>query len=302
MSTRITEITRQAIFDEFTVRSIDWWGRLDDVSFLSRIFNLATLPSSDPRYRTAAKDIHKHRIVNPEDWSDYWVFDDDRFNLRGTADDVFLEFLCETVHPAVRPDTDEARALISVFNDHLENDGFEIYESSSISGRPVFKAREVESSIQPIMGFLEESLNPAAFPYLSRQISRIKDAVSSHPESAIGESKELVEGCCKSILKDRGVSFQSGINLQKLVKLVSKELKLTPDDIPETAKASEKIRILLNNLASIVHIMSELRNAYGTGHGREFDSNGLTSRHAKLSAGAAITLVVFLAETHRERE
>jgi len=79
-------------------------------------------------------------------------------------------------------------------------------------------------------------------------------------------------------------------------------LKLTPDDIPDAAKAAGTIRRLLSNLATVTQGLAELRNLYGTGHGKSATSKGLTSRHAKLAAGAATALAVFLFETHEARD
>lgn len=80
-----------------------------------------------------------------------------------------------------------------------------------------------------------------------------------------------------------------------------KAVKLTPDDIPAAAKGAESIRVLLSNLASIAGRLAELRNLYGTGHGKAPSTEGLDARHARLAVGAATTLVAFLFETHRER-
>ena len=40
--------------------------------------------------------------------------------------------------------------------------------------------------------------------------------------------------------------------------------------------------------------MMELRNKYGSGHGKSSSYKGLQERHAKLAIGASITLVNFL--------
>jgi hypothetical protein len=63
---------------------------------------------------------------------------------------------------------------------------------------------------------------------------------------------------------------------------------------------------LLNNslapaLATVSQSLAELRNLYGTGHGKGGRTKGLSPRHAKLAVGAAATLAVFLFETHKER-
>jgi hypothetical protein len=54
-------------------------------------------------------------------------------------------------------------------------------------------------------------------------------------------------------------------------------------------------------LAKVINGINELRNSYGTGHGRDAKFIGLSQRHAKLATGAASTLAIFLLETHKLR-
>jgi hypothetical protein len=49
-------------------------------------------------------------------------------------------------------------------------------------------------------------------------------------------------------------------------------------------------------LTTVVQGIGELRNQYGSGHGKKASFKGLTARHAKLSVGAASTLAIFLLE------
>lgn len=81
-----------------------------------------------------------------------------------------------------------------------------------------------------------------------------------------------------------------------------KELKLTPENIPDTAKASDIIKQILGNLSAISAGMAELRNSYGTGHGKSSTYKGLSPRHARLAVGASTTAVYFLWETHEEQK
>jgi hypothetical protein len=55
---------------------------------------------------------------------------------------VFLKFLGAMIHPVVRPDVDEARALAHDLSDLLKPDGYELVEVSTIGNRPVWSAQE----------------------------------------------------------------------------------------------------------------------------------------------------------------
>ena len=58
----------------------------------------------------------------------------------------------------------------------------------------------------------------------------------------------------------------------------------------------------MNNLGSVAVGIAELRNLYGSGHGKGQKSPGLTARHAKLVVGAGTTLCAFLLETYEHRK
>ena len=58
---------------------------------------------------------------------------------------------------------------------------------------------------------------------------------------------------------------------------------------------------MLSSLNQVSQGIAELRNLYGTGHGRDGRFISIQPRHAKLAVGAAATLGAFLMETHLER-
>ncbi len=297
---RVSEITRRDIIDAIRTERINWCGRLEEVELLSRLFDLSALPSTDGRFRDAAGDICQHR-VNNYDWDDDWVFSDPRFRLLNGDDEVFLRFLCETIHPVVRPDVMEAERLCQLYNDCLRNDGFQLVEKTRLSGKPVFVGRYVGVVAAPGVAVARDALSGADAGYVAQQITRMETAVQNDPGLAIGTAKELVETCCRTILAERQIEMPPNPDLPQLVKLTCRELELTRSDIPDQARAAETIKRLLSNLATITQGIAELRNKYGTGHGREAREKGLSSRHAKLAVGAASTLAVFLVETHRVR-
>lgn len=301
MASKISEITRRDIVDAIFLEQVNLYGRLEETEFLARLWDLESMPSTDSRFKNAMGDIWQH-TVNNDDWEPGWVFSDSRFNLMRGDDETFLRFLCETIHPVVRADVTECERLSQLYNSYLKNDGFQLVEKTRISGKPVFIGRFVGAAISPGIASAKETLSGTDVGYVSQQITRMEAAVNQDPELAIGTAKELVETCCKSILNECQVLYSKTDDLPKLVKSTVQQLELTPADIPDKAKASETIKRLLSNLASITQGVAELRNHYGTGHGKLNANKGLQARHAKLAVGAASTLAVFLAETHKVRK
>ena len=122
----VTEVTRRAIIDYLSVGR-HWSGALPEDDFLGRLYDLKRMPSTDYRleYDTAAKDIWMHRVMN-SDWPADWVFTDERFDLLFGPDEPFLKFLAETVNPIIRPDTEDAMAMVAEYNSALNVDGWEI--------------------------------------------------------------------------------------------------------------------------------------------------------------------------------
>jgi hypothetical protein len=136
--------------------------------------------------------------------------------------------------------------------------------------------------------------------HLAEQIRRMEQSVHSDPSLAIGTAKELIETCCKTILAERGKSLPGKPDVPELTKATLKELKLGPDALEDSARGSDVMKRLLQNLGTIGNNLAELRSLYGTGHGKHAHAETLSPRHAKLAVGAASTLATFLFDTHRE--
>ena len=153
----ISEITRQDILDiikdgfivhldepaydsnvgdyimEYPVK-IPFYGRIDEISFLSRIYDLEKMPSKDSRYRNALGDISCHLRFGDYD-GDCWFFSDDRFNLRhGDGDEPLLKFLCEMLHPAVRNEKSDWKRYLDKFNELLRTDGYDYIQRNIFRG------------------------------------------------------------------------------------------------------------------------------------------------------------------------
>ncbi|MGP8444182.1 abortive infection family protein [Burkholderia vietnamiensis] len=289
------------ILDGMRLESVAWHGQLNDVEFLSRLYDLQQLSSHDSRFKDAARDIWQHRINN-DDWDLDWVYSDDRFDLVGGPADSFLRFLCEVVHPIVRPDRDEVIKLVSHFNDQLRQVGWELYEEERIAGRPRFAYRQVSGNDSRVVSRARTVADALDAGWMAKEIQRLENAVDRDPALAIGTAKELVESCCKTILTKRGVAFTKSEDLGDLTKKLSKELQLVPEGVSDEAKGADNIRHIPRNLTQLTNHLAQLRGLYGTGHGRDGQYRGLQPRHARLAVASAVAFIDFVAETYRHRE
>ncbi|RXT54152.1 hypothetical protein [Bradyrhizobium betae] len=184
----ISEVTRRAIIDHFSVAKVGWAGRLQDDEFLARLYDLSKLPSFDHRYQDAAGDIYQHCVRN-SDWESDWVFYDRRFNLMYGPDAEFLRFLCETVHPVVRPEEDEASTLVRVYNEALAPDGYQVVAGKTISGRPIFVAQSARRAV-----VFEE---PTGWRKVDRQLQEMRLRLDS---AETEEQYQAVGLLCREVL------------------------------------------------------------------------------------------------------
>lgn len=125
---------------------ICYHGRLNEFEFLQRIYDLQNMTSTDSRYSNAEGDIQQHTINN-DDWDIDWVFSDKRFGLLYGDDEIFLKFICEMFHPIVRNESQPWKKILSIINDLLRIDGYELYELRHISGRAIYTWREIGEDI-----------------------------------------------------------------------------------------------------------------------------------------------------------
>lgn len=170
---------------------------------------------------------------------------------------------------------------------YLERDGFTLDGNQLISNR-------------------DSILDPDAFvaldvEHLAMHVRRIEKALPDDPAAAIGAAKELLESTLKTILEGQGKMFGPSDDVPQLLKLVQTELELAPREIDSAKRGAETIRRTLSNLGAIVLGVAELRNLYGTGHGKGRAHRGLGVRHARLAVSSAAALCMFLLETHAER-
>ena len=115
----------------------NFYGRQEEIEFLKRLYDLENMPSLDSRFSDAESDIWQH-TVNNDDYSPCWVFEDERFQLKNGSDEVYLKFICEIFHPAVREEKGYWKEFLEEINRLLKNDGYELYPAEKISNRDVY--------------------------------------------------------------------------------------------------------------------------------------------------------------------
>lgn len=160
------------------------------------------------------------------------------------------------------------------------------------------RLKQNPNSFIPLAEDLKEKFSSE---YISKQLNIMIGEQKNNPTEAIGKAKELIESCCKTILENRSIEVDKNWDIVKLVGETTKLLKVTPNDMPETAPEIVSIKAILGNLKAIASNVANLRNSYGSGHGKSASYVGLEERHAKLAIGSSITLVHFLWDSHERQ-
>ena len=138
--------------------------------------------------------------------------------------------------------------------------------------------------------------------YIENMQTTMLEQIDENPTEAIGKAKEYIESCCKSILENENIHVDKNWTINKLVDETLKMLELIPKQVDLQEKGAENIKALLGNLKSIPNYLAELRNPYGSGHGKSNNFKSLEPRHAKLAVGASLTFVGFVWDTYQENK
>lgn len=131
---------------------------------------------------------------------------------------------------------------------------------------------------------------------VNREIERIFEAIDRDPADAITASRALLETVCKLVLEDLGEPFADADDLPSLYKKTASALKLDP------TQHEAVYRQTLQGLVSAVQGLAEVRNRLGDAHGKGRSAARARPRHARMAAGAAMTVASFLVETMSERQ
>jgi len=158
-------------------------------------------------------------------------------------------------------------------------------------------ARELVSDTNSVM--VSQVKTQFDSEYINSQIELMLKMQEVNPTEAIGKAKEFIESCCKTILEKVGVELSPKWDVTNLVDEVFKHFNVMPRNIDDNIKGAKSIKQVLGNLKAIAQGVAELRNMYGSGHGKSYSYQGLEPRHAQLAVGSSITLVRFMWDTYK---
>lgn len=130
---------------------------------------------------------------------------------------------------------------------------------------------------------------------VNREIERIQAAVEADPADAITAARALLETVCKSALEELGAPYSDSDDLPNLYKKTALALNF------DTTQHEVVYRQTLQGLASAVQGLAELRNKLGDAHGHSVRAVRPQPRHARMAAGAAMTVATFIVETLQTR-
>ena len=155
----------------------------------------------------------------------------------------------------------------------------------------------LEGNSSAIVKTADELKDKFSSEYMSQQIELMVSMQSTSPTNAIGLAKELIESCCKTILDELGIAWDKNDDVPQLTNKTMNALNLLPANVQATDQGADAIKAVLGNLRAIPTKLAELRNPFGSGHGKSASFQGLEERHAKLAVGSSITFVDFVWST-----
>lgn len=276
---------------------IKWNGEIGELEFIKRICDTSKIPVEDKRCNSFDEEYYRHRVRN-DDWEDSYFFTDDRLPYKNASTSEIIRILCEIFHPEVRNENGYWREIKASIGCLLEKDGFEFCEKDSISGCPVYGIRRItflDLNMPHDVG-LRKIEGAIGSEHIKNEVKKALEFASSDSMLAIGLAKEIVETTCKYILKELNVDY-SNKDFPALSKLTREKLGIERneknDKIPGVAK-------IMSGLSNIIDGMAELRNKYGSGHGKDPSFKQLPIRYGMLAVSASSSYVEFLLESFED--
>lgn len=139
------------------------------------------------------------------------------------------------------------------------------------------------------------------FLHIEHQVNAIEDAIINNPCLAFDLARTLIESVCRTILKERSITYSENDDLPKLFKTVTQTLPLLPPSANQETEVRKSLSQTLNGLHTAIQGICELRNRCGfASHGADSQRPPLEQTQAILVASAADTIIGFLYRLHQQ--
>jgi hypothetical protein len=105
-----------------------------------------------------------------------------------------------------------------------------------------------------------------SFNHFLEHIETIEKTIESNPALCIETSKALIEGICKTILTNKGISFKSDIRFQGLVRQTTDAL------VSDEQSYHDELIELSRRISAVVQEIATIRDTAGfASHGQDID-------------------------------
>ena len=188
--------------------------------------------------------------------------------------------------------------LKAIYSRYLRGDGYELYIRYNISSMPIYGVRKIETGIDIQEKSIQQYLDSE---YVLSKVNLMKSMVKTNTDLALGSAKELLEIVCKSILSEKKISYTDDMTLPKLFKETINSVGiLESSSASNKEQADRSIRQILSGLNSVIQGVSELRNGYGSGHGKEASFKRLEPQYVEFVVSIVSNIVVFILQINGE--
>ena len=137
--------------------------------------------------------------------------------------------------------------------------------------------------------------------HIEEQVKALELAVVQNTGLAFDLAKTLIESACKTIITERGATYDKDDELPRLFKQATKSVPFLPPSMSTDAAARKSLLQTLSGLSTAVQGICELRNAFGfASHGDDAPRPAMEGVQALLAAQAADAIIGFLHRVHRQ--
>ena len=134
-------------------------------------------------------------------------------------------------------------------------------------------------------------------PTVEEEFARCVDNLESDPPASITAACAMVEAACKVYIEDHNLKVPSKKSIKPLWNAVSSDLGIVPRSVED-----EDVKRILSGFIAVVDGIGGLRTHAGSAHGKGRRRYKVEPRHARLTAGAACTLVGVILENWDRRK